>query len=229
MRPWATRRDGPTLYSHSMVAGARCPSTTSGRRPRRSGLQHGRFAGQNGGFDGTNQAGPWPTPVQVGQNGLVDQSRRRCTRRLGRGLAAGRLNPPAHCEGGDAPLADGQASVWSSGCVSTCCNGSAATATFGDEECWAINELSLDQVMHLAEETVVTTTLDGDEKRCRVEVRAMVRSEHVRPRGIDIFEARYSNRCSARPQPNPESVRSFRRPVAWLSGPYPRGQPPFRL
>ena len=48
----------------------------------------------------------------------------------------------------------------------------AATATFGDEEYWAINELSLDQVMHLAEETVVTTTLDGDEKRCRVEIRS---------------------------------------------------------
>ena len=48
----------------------------------------------------------------------------------------------------------------------------AATATFGDEERWAINELSLDQVMHLAEETVVTTTLHGDEKRCRVEIRS---------------------------------------------------------
>src|ERR1700752_1259543 len=48
----------------------------------------------------------------------------------------------------------------------------AATAAFGEEERWPINELSLDQVLHLAEEAVVTTTLDGDEKRCRVEIRS---------------------------------------------------------
>jgi phthiocerol/phenolphthiocerol synthesis type-I polyketide synthase C len=50
----------------------------------------------------------------------------------------------------------------------------AATNAFGegDEEPWMIRELSLDQVMHLAEETVVVTTLSGDEKLVRVEIRS---------------------------------------------------------
>ena len=50
----------------------------------------------------------------------------------------------------------------------------AVTATFGadDAEPWSIRELCLDQVLHLAGETVVVTTLSGDESRPRVEMRS---------------------------------------------------------
>ena len=50
----------------------------------------------------------------------------------------------------------------------------AATAAFGadDEERWTIHELSLEQVMHLAEETVVVTTLTGDEQQSQIEIRS---------------------------------------------------------
>jgi phthiocerol/phenolphthiocerol synthesis type-I polyketide synthase C len=47
----------------------------------------------------------------------------------------------------------------------------AATETFGDDKPWAIRELCLVQVMPVVDETIVITTLSGDESKPRVEIR----------------------------------------------------------
>ncbi|WP_191498849.1 SDR family NAD(P)-dependent oxidoreductase, partial [Mycobacterium simulans] len=47
----------------------------------------------------------------------------------------------------------------------------AATDTFGPEASWMIRELSLDQLMHVTDNTLIVTTLTGDERLCRVEIR----------------------------------------------------------
>jgi phthiocerol/phenolphthiocerol synthesis type-I polyketide synthase C len=49
----------------------------------------------------------------------------------------------------------------------------AADEAFGtDGEPWTIRELSLDQVMHVTEDTAVVTTLTGDEGHARIEIRS---------------------------------------------------------
>ncbi|WP_204803654.1 type I polyketide synthase [Mycobacterium riyadhense] len=47
----------------------------------------------------------------------------------------------------------------------------AATDTFGPEASWMIRDLSLDQLMHVTDNTLIVTTLTGDEGLCRVEIR----------------------------------------------------------
>ncbi|WP_205877192.1 type I polyketide synthase [Mycobacterium camsae] len=46
----------------------------------------------------------------------------------------------------------------------------AATDAFGGGS-WTIGELTLDQLMHVTDSTVIATTLTGNEKSCRVEIR----------------------------------------------------------
>ncbi|MGB8390101.1 acyltransferase domain-containing protein, partial [Mycobacterium sp.] len=48
----------------------------------------------------------------------------------------------------------------------------AAADAFDAREPWTIRELCLDQVMHVTEQTVVVTTLTGDESAARVEIRS---------------------------------------------------------
>ncbi|MCV7197188.1 type I polyketide synthase [Mycobacterium angelicum] len=47
----------------------------------------------------------------------------------------------------------------------------AAADAFGTETPWMIGELTLDQLMHVTPGTLIVTTLTGDDRRCRVEIR----------------------------------------------------------
>ncbi|PLV48291.1 polyketide synthase, partial [Mycobacterium tuberculosis variant microti OV254] len=47
----------------------------------------------------------------------------------------------------------------------------AVTDTFGDTSGWMIRDLSLHQMLPVADDTVLVTTLTGDEQACRVEIR----------------------------------------------------------
>lgn len=47
----------------------------------------------------------------------------------------------------------------------------AAADAFGTQTPWMIGELTLDQLMHVTPGTLIVTTLTGDDRRCRIEIR----------------------------------------------------------
>ncbi len=79
----------------------------------------------------------------------------------------------------------------------------AATEAFAAEgdRSWMVRELSLDQLMHITDDTVLATTLTGDEQLCRVEMRTRSASGWIKHATATVAPA--PDHAARKAAPNP--------------------------